>query len=112
MPKRVSVPGVSIWPQPKKNPRQRYRMTYTRNGERRTIYASTDLQTTVEMAIEISKDIERERVGLAKSDDFRHAEQDRIPTDKHLEQWHQFMLDDGCTPRHAKQFLDYARAVL
>jgi len=92
--KRVIVPGISIWPQPKSNPRQRYKLTWTTGDRgddgkliRHTESASTDLQVTVEKARKIARRLERRRLGLSTAAEDRTEEQFGRPLAEHLEEW-------------------------
>jgi integrase len=110
--KKMIVPGVSIWPQPKKNPRMRYRLTYGPKDDRTTITASTDLETTVEMAFELSKRRERKRVGLLKPDEERYGEQGLRHIKEHLDEYRLHLEAAGCGPRHVSQMHQYANLIL
>lgn len=110
--KRVVVPGVSIWPQPKRNPRQRYRISYGPRGKVKTITASTDMESTVELAMQISRRRERQRLGLdAPDDDRRRQEADRKLTD-HLADWRDALKHAGLSRKHVAQMHLYASTIL
>jgi integrase len=117
--KRVIIPGVSIWPQPKRARRERYKITYDTGRKdssdkaiRKTVRASADLNVTLELATRISKRLERRRLGIISGAEHRRDEQSELPLVKHLEDYRKHLEHAGKTTKHVRQMHGYAKAML
>ena len=104
------VPGCTIWPQPKINPRQRYRITYSTGmklpsgkPERKTITGSTDLETTVELATKLNRRNERVRTGLDAITEADFDANARRSASEHLDDYRKSLIAAGCDPKHVRQ---------
>jgi len=110
--KRVTIPGVSIWPQPKPSPRSRYRISYMLSGKRKTEYASTDLTTTLRRAWEISERLENIRTGQVTAAQDAMNVSRRLPLETHFKDYEKYLSDLNRTRPHVSQLVRYARLML
>ena len=108
-----NVPGCTIWPQPKINPRQRYRITYSTGmklpsgkPERKTITGSTDLETTVELATKLNRRNERVRTGLDAITEADFDANARRLASEHLDDYRKSLIAAGCDPKDVRQMHD------
>jgi integrase len=108
--KRVVVPVGSIWPQPKKSTRQRYRYSWGR--PRKTVICSTDMETTLHMVMKLIKQHEDQRTGVTSPDEHRFQIEDRKHINEHLADWKASMVDANRSAKHITNFFLSASAVL
>ena len=102
MGRRSGIPGVSIYkPVARGKPHHRWLIQYKEDGRKRTETVSTDLEVTRHYAMEVSRRLERRRLGLVTAADRKLAEAEARPLTDHAGEFRDWLVSKGKTAKYA-----------